>query len=265
MIALQGGRNFRDLGGYSTQEGRRVRMRRVYRSGVLAYLTDEDHAHLCELGIRVVCDFRAPNERTREPVRWRDAQILHRHWDYDQRTVNLRGMLVGLVGSESLDAAKLVPDITRRAMLKLYRAMPTRLQEPYTWLFRQLIAGELPLVFNCSAGKDRTGVAAALILTALGVPREQIFADYMLTSQVVDLEKVLFSSPIASVGIDDHGYLTKIGREAREPILTVHPEYLEAMFEQLATDFGSTESYLEKHLGLGPRQLSALRAQLLED
>src|SRR5277367_5117220 len=95
MIPLQGGRNFRDLGGYTTVDGRRIRWGRVFRSGAISYLTDRDHEYLKPLGIRTVCDLRSPRERQREPIRWGSDQPDILEWDYDGRSVSLRAYLTG--------------------------------------------------------------------------------------------------------------------------------------------------------------------------
>ena len=256
IIDLEGGRNFRDLGGYAAADGRRIRWGRVFRSGVMSYLTDRAHLQLRPLGIRTVCDFRSPREREREPIRWGPAPVEVLHWDYDSRAVSLRAFMT---------AKEISPEVSRSTMAALYRKMPLLFKTQYTALFERLATGEMPLVFNCAAGKDRTGLAAALLLTALGVSREDIIADYVLTDTAVDLEKELFAHATGSVGLgDDHSYLHHVSREAREPLLRALPEYLDAAFGQIAADYGSAARYLEQELGVDASQLERLRARLLE-
>jgi len=256
MIPLQGGRNFRDLGGYTTTDGRRIRWGRVYRSGVMSYLTDRDHEYLKPLGIRTVCDFRTLRERQREPIRWGSDQVDILEWDYDARSVSLRAYLTDTEFS---------PDIARSTMRALYRKIPVIFQTQYAALFDKLASGDLPLVFNCSAGKDRTGMAAALLLLSLGVSREQVMADYVLTDSVVDLEKELFAHSGGSVALgDDHSYLQSVGHEARIPLLKALPEYLEAAFDQLETDHGSVPDFVRRALGVGEEKLERIRARVLE-
>jgi protein-tyrosine phosphatase len=256
VIPLQGGRNFRDLGGYATAEGRRVRWGQVFRSGVMSYLTDRDHETLRPIGIRTVCDFRTLRERQREPLRWGSASVDVLNWDYDARHVSLRGYLSDTAFS---------PETARNTMLTLYRKIPQVFRTQYAALFDQLSSGSLPLVFNCSAGKDRTGLAAALLLAGLGVPRDQIMADYVLTDAVVDLEKELFAHSQSSAGIgDDRSYLERVSVEARMPLLKALPEYLDAAFEQLEADHGSAADFLREALGVGEEKLERIRARLLE-
>ncbi|MET0987299.1 MAG: tyrosine-protein phosphatase [Steroidobacteraceae bacterium] len=258
VLPLQGGRNFRDLGGYITADGRRLRWGRVYRSGVMAYFTPEDRTHLDTLGIRTVCDFRTPQERKREPTSWNKVPEQCLTWEYDHRAVSLRGYLD--------HSAPLTEEIARGCMALLYRKLPSTLAQVYTDFLVKLSAGELPLVFHCSAGKDRTGFAAALLLTTLGVPREQIYADFTLTNDVVDLERELFEHPRSSVGLgEDRNYLMKCSREARSPLLKAFPEYLDAAFETVEQDHGSVESYVRNRLGIDATAVKRMQAHLLEE
>lgn len=257
LILLEGGRNFRDLGGYATDDGRRVRWGRVYRSGVMSYFTDADRIRLDELGLRTLCDFRAPAERMREPTNWQSASAQFLHWDYDFRTVSLRAVLA--------DVREFSPEVAHRCMTELYRRLPTLFAQPYADLFRKLADGALPLVFHCAAGKDRTGIAAALILTSLGVPRDTVFDDYLLTDRAVDLEAALFQHRRTSIGVgDEHAHLRTIGREARAPLLEARPEYLDAAIEQIEGEYGSVEVYLRQRLGVTDEMLRSLHSHLLE-
>jgi protein-tyrosine phosphatase len=256
VIPLAGGRNFRDLGGYTTTDGYRVRWGRVFRSGVMSYLTSHDHDYLRPMGIRTICDFRTLRERQREPIRWGSAHAHILEWDYDARNVSLRAFLTGTDFS---------PEIARSTMCSLYRRIPTLFRTQYAALFDQLAYGDLPLVFNCSAGKDRTGMAAALLLSSLGISREQIMADYVLTDSVVDLEKELFAHSKSSVALgDDHSYLESVGHESRIPLLKALPEYLDAGFDQIETDHGSAADFVRDVLGVSEEKLLRVRERLLE-
>lgn len=256
VIPLQGGRNFRDLGGYTTVDGRRVLWERLYRSGVMSYLTDQDHACLRPLDIRVVCDLRTLRERQREPIRWCSTDVINMQWDDDQHD----GVVWDLLRSTDFPAWR-----AKAAMITLYRNIPSRFEKKYSQLFSCLAAGRLPLVFGCSAGKDRTGVAAGLILTILGVPRDQVMADFALTDRVVDLEQVLINVSNGGIGLgQDRLLLLRASKEAREPLLRADPEYLEAAFDQVEADHGSIEAYAQKRLGMTGQMLSNIRNHLLE-
>jgi protein-tyrosine phosphatase len=257
VIPLEGGFNFRDLGGYETRDGRHVRWRQVFRSGAMSSLTARDDSLVQGLGIRVICDLRTLRERQREAVRWAGSEVLRLEWDYDPRHISLGNL-------ES--AARLSQQAATDEVLTFYRRLPSLFEQQYAGLFAQLAAGNMPLVFGCSAGKDRTGLAAALLLTCLGVRPEQVLADYALTDQVVDLEATLSRASSGSLGFgEDHSYILKMTAEARAPLLKASPEYLEGAFDQIRRDHGSVEAYLRSRLGVSDDAAASIRAHLLED
>jgi protein-tyrosine phosphatase len=224
---------------------------------VLTYLTPADQSQLDALGIRVVCDFRNAKERQRETVRWTRPDLEVLSWDYDHHLVSLKAML----GAEALTATT-----GRVAMIRLYRALPTFLAEPYAGLFRRLAAGDLPLVFACAAGKDRTGLAAALVLETLGVQREVVLEDFRLTERAVDLERLILQRPERGIGLDpERRDLLAVSVEARAPLIAADPEYLEAAFDAIESAHGSLARYVEERLGVTSSALEQLRTHLLED
>jgi protein-tyrosine phosphatase len=257
LVPLEGGRNFRDLGGYRTGDGRRVRWRVLFRSGVLSYLTAEDWRHLSGLGVRTVCDLRAPHERAREPVQPRPADVQWDEWDYDSRDVSLRSHLTA--------HAMLTPETARSSITALYRELPARFAAQFAGIFQRLVAGSTPLIINCSAGKDRTGVASALVLSSLGVVRDDVLADYVLTNEAVDLERELFTHPRSTVGVGgEHEHLTRLAPDVRVPLLAAHAEYLEAAYEQIDADYGSVTGFVRDCLGVSDIEVGGLRDRLLE-
>jgi protein-tyrosine phosphatase len=256
QLLLEGGRNFRDLGGYRTVDGRSVRWRRIFRSGVLTYLSPADRAQLEELDIRASCDFRDEEERAREPTLWPRSDVRKFAWNHVRGSLGMRKLLAG----RELDA-----DFGRSTMLAFYARLPYRFVTQYTDMLRLLAEGAAPLVINCAAGKDRTGMAAALILASLGVPREQILEDYALTDHAVDLERELFAHPRTSVGFGaDRELIAKVSPEARAPLLQARPEYLQSAFEQIESREGSVDVFLRNTLGLTEERRKALRGHLLE-
>lgn len=256
LPTLQGARNFRDLGGYRTAEGLRIRWGAVYRSGSLTYLTDAGRSQLSALGIRAVCDLRSVAERSREPTVSLGADVEALHWDYDFASVSLRGLL--------RSAAAPSVEAMRGSMTELYRRLPALFAEPYAAVFSQLAQGNLPLVFHCAAGKDRTGLAAALILTSLGASRQVVLDDYALTNTAIDLEATLFQHRAASIGVgDEHAHLSSVGSDVRAPLLEARPEYLQAALGQIEHDHGSVGGYLSHRLGVTEDMLQAIRGRLL--
>lgn len=246
LLPLQGGRNFRDLGGYGTTDGRRVRWGRLYRSGSMASLTDSDYRYLARLGIRTVCDFRSNSERNAEPTLWKatpTAEIVT--WDYEM--ASQAGELVKLI------RAGVTAERMNLVMAGFYGSLPYEYAERYRRMFGELVAGSVPLAFNCSAGKDRTGVAAVLILSALGVPRETVIDDYLLSNVYLPPESG--AKAVAAMGMPT---------EIAKLLGGVERSWIEATLATVERQDGSIESYLEKRLGVGPAEIARLRSLYLE-
>ena len=176
-LPLEGANNFRDLGGYRTADGHYVRWGLVYRSGYLVNLTPKDSAYLNTLGIRLVCDVRADGERMRAP-------------DPDQWTGNAPELLSVPIGPNR-DGTLSAEDLKKRVAkinaeskdsIRGYDYAITDATQ-YGKILHRIASGDLPAVEHCTSGKDRTGVFSAILLTALGVPRETVIQDYLLTTQ----------------------------------------------------------------------------------
>jgi protein-tyrosine phosphatase len=256
MLPLTGGRNFRDTGGYATADGCRVRRGMVFRSGAMAYLTNADHAHLRTRGIRLICDLRTAKERNNEPNNWPDTSVKTLSWEYDPSIISLR---------EFRSAREFTADSSRDAMTALYRRMPRAFSTVYADVFRALADDDLPAVIHCSAGKDRTGLASALILLSLGVQTSDVMNDYTLTERLIDLEHLIFAHQQGSIGMDeDHSFLSKLGPDVRRPLVSSPAAYLEAALKQIRLDHGSVEGYIHDGMGIAPEVLQRLRTRLLE-
>ena len=250
VLPLEGGRNFRDLGGYAAADGRTVRWGLLYRSGGMAGLTAADYAHLDTLGLASLCDFRTPAEREAEPTVWAGTAKPD-SWTHD--VASLRGDLARMFDAGAMPSAAAMRD----AMLGLYADLPEAQAPGYAELFRRLVAGAVPLVFNCTAGKDRTGVAAALVLTALGVPRETVREDYLLTDAAADFGRM-------APGRKALDALAQLPPDVLAPLLSADPAYLDAAFAAIETRYGSIETYLAERLGVGAAALDRLRARYLQ-
>jgi len=250
VLPLEGGRNFRDLGGYRTVDGKQVRWGVLYRSGNPANLTAADFGYLARLGIRSVCDLRTNAERKSEPNRWAQTQAIA-YWtrDYAVSSANLDS----LVANEYTK-----PEEVKASMADVYRKLPFDQAPGYREIFRQLATGDVPLAFNCTAGKDRTGVGAALILSALGVPRETVLADYALSDKVVDYRKIYSGEKLAALGP-----MAKLPVQSLDALFASDPEYLRATFAAIEGKYGSVDVYLRRELGLDESQLEAIRRKLL--
>lgn len=256
LVPLEGGCNFRDLGGYATTDGRRVRPGQLYRSGVMSYFTPADSATLTALGVRTICDLRRDNERNNEPTAW-PVEVNLVAWD-EEMAMEKRGEL-SWRDSSNLEQA-------REVMRQTYRTMPTWLHSRLVGLFELLANNAVPLVFHCAAGKDRTGLSAALILHCLGVPRETIYRDYEFTNRAVDLGAFLQHHRTARLGLSsDKQPLTAMDEALRQAILRADSDYLTAGLNQIEQDHGSLDGYLRDVLGVSDAARAEIRRNLLTE
>ena len=185
-IALEGGSNFRDLGGYKTVDGQQIKWGRIYRSGALWRLTDDDWRQIADCGIVTVCDLRSDEERELSPTLWRGgAATRHVGQPY---TADL------LFGTLAAHLPTGVGELDKR----LYASFPELLAASLREVFARLLADDAPVLIHCSAGQDRTGFAVALLLTALGVPPETIIEDYLLSTTLRRPENEMNRSAIES-------------------------------------------------------------------
>ena len=244
VLPLQGGRNFRDLGGYRTADGRTVKWGLLYRSGQMHDLTPADYAYLQKLGIRTVCDFRDTRERTGEPTLW-PAGTAPRIFS-DDYALDMSGMM--LPG----DPSTWTHDGIVAAMAATYPKLLDQFRGQYRRMFAELLAGNAPLAFHCTAGKDRTGVAAALLLSALGVPRATVIEDYLLSNQ-----------HMAPPPAHPTGFWAKLSPEAARTFAGVDHRYIEAVFAVTDRHPGGMAGYLSDEMGLGAPEIAKLRAMYL--
>lgn len=251
LLPLEGGVNFRDMGGYATRDGRRTRWKHLFRSGQLSKLTEAGRAQLAELGIRVVVDLRTATEQEHEPSAWVE-EFGARYWSrpHSERFGNLYELAAR--GIASVDHAH---EIMRNG----FREVPFQQAPAYAVLFQALAGGEVPAVFHCTAGKDRTGGAAALLLAALGVPREVIAHDFAMTERAVDLRTALQVPGRHQTMSAFAGLPPEVGAIIRGS----HPSYIEALLDSIDERCGSIAGYL-RELGLSPADQAAVQAHLLE-
>jgi protein-tyrosine phosphatase len=251
LIPLEGGVNFRDMGGYPAADGRTVRWGKLYRSGTMGLLTPGDYDVLAERGIRTIIDLRTGVEQEDDPNVWaREAGIGYWSRDHDETFGNLHEMAgQGIATAEEAHAI----------MMAGYRHLPVQHAPAYAEMFRRIAAGHVPIVINCTAGKDRTGAGAALVLATLGVPRDVIAGDFAMTERSVDLAKAL-----AGRKVSRHAdrYL-ELAEPVKRALGRAHPDYILALLDVIDSDFGGIERYLS-HLGLAASDPAAIRDTLLE-
>jgi protein tyrosine/serine phosphatase len=253
-LPLEGVDNFRDYGDYPVAGGRRLRRGRLYRSASHARATDEDLERLAALDIAVVVDLRRKEERKREPSR---------------RPAGFRGLVIANEQDHEEDGwrdhimnADLSAESFRAFLINYYREAP--LDERHIDLFRRyfltLAEADGPVLIHCAAGKDRTGILAALTHHVAGVHRDDMTADYLLTNDPVRmarrLPQVIQAIHEASGKVpDEAAVMTAMG---------VDEVYLEAAFGVMAEQFGGADAYLERALGITAELREAVVARLVE-
>jgi protein-tyrosine phosphatase len=248
--------NFRDFGGWDTGDGARVARGKLFRSASFHEASDADIEKLNAMDLRFLVDLRRPEERAHEPSRWTNESCRVIFNDGGAGAGSgpaLPPHLVALLQSD------LSPQATRDYMLGLYRDIPfdARLIKLYRDWFAELGEGGAGIV-HCAAGKDRTGVACALTLLALGVDKEAVFADYEFTNQAVDLERRM---PRIQARMEER-LARKLDPAALRPMLGVEIDYLHAALDEIEARSGSAENYLTDVLGVGANERAALRAKL---
>lgn len=240
-VPLEGARNVRDLGGLPTRDGRRTRRGRLYRSDTLAYLSPADHQRLRELDLRAVVDLRTPEERQRAPDRLPENLPLSLHSPGFIPRGNAEMFA-------EINAGRMGADDAVQAMLGQYRNLTLDHAAQYRAFLAALLSpGQQPLLFHCASGKDRTGIAAAIVLLALEVPREWIVQDYVISNyqrRPVDL----FTAGAAGPAV--------------EWVMAADPRYIEAALDAMIDAHGSTEAYLAE-VGADASARQALRELLV--
>jgi protein-tyrosine phosphatase len=243
-IDFEGAHNFRDLGGYPSELGGELRWGLVYRAGRIDQLTGRDQELFESLGIRTVFDLRRHDERERcpDPVANVHVCLMSRVFDdasmpdtaafvdHDHSVEFLRQLYIGLLAHAGREIGEILTGIAR--------------------------ADALPVLFHCTAGKDRTGVVAALLLSWLGVDRETVLDDFELTEQYIghELHEEMFQRML------ERG----MAPEAAAGMLHASRDTMAAALDELEIRFGGIERYLREMAGLDTATLTALRERLIE-
>lgn len=255
VLGFEGIHNFRDIGGYETLDGRTVKWGRLYRSGTLHEASRSDLAYLQQLGLHTMVDFRSSAEKLEEPDRLPEPPgfTVVEIPTLDGGDNSVAEEIMARI--ESGDFSGFEPE---SFMLEANRHFASR----FTPQFRQflqtvLAAGGEPVLWHCSAGKDRAGFAAAILLRILGVPAQTVLQDYALSKEyaLAARERDIFLLRLFK------------GDEAADKltvIMGVEPEWLAAGFAQIDADFGNFDNYVRDGLGLGAAEVSTLRELLLD-
>ncbi|SHJ58819.1 protein-tyrosine phosphatase [Roseomonas rosea] len=241
-VELAGCTNLRDIGGYGGHGGRRVRFGQVYRAAALGSLTDADLPLLGSLGLRTVADLRGVEESGRAPSRLPQPGPAIVHLPVEPTVgASLRDILATgrATGEDVLSVLGRAYLAYATEKLPRFRALLELVAEP----------ARRPILFHCSAGKDRTGFATALLLLALGVEREAILADYLATNRFWKRE---------------HALPENTPPEVAEALNRAHQHLLEAALERALAGYPDIESFFAGAMGFSPARLAELRDALLE-
>jgi protein-tyrosine phosphatase len=238
-LNLEGASNFRDLGGYPTGDGRMVRWRQIFRSNHLGHLTAADIDIVHRLGLRSAFDFRGHEERA-SAVCGVETITVH--------SLPIEPTVVAALRA-CLAAGALSADDALEIMRESYRNYVRHNTHSFRALFAHLLEERAPLVIHCTAGKDRTGFACALVLHALGVSDDVIAADYLLTNRFYRRD------PSAGSDLPD---------DVRQAIGSVDASFLIAGLGAIIADYGDLENYFRDGLGLGDRERATLKQRYLQ-
>ncbi|MFK4144958.1 tyrosine-protein phosphatase [Streptomyces sp. NPDC004065] len=254
---LAGVRNFRDVGGLPTVDGRRVRHGVLFRSGHLAHATAEDAAFLSSLGLHTIFDFRnAADQRLEGP----DVELP------GVRNVNLPlsdpadgAEFWKMVRDGDLEQLRSILADGKGAdrMIASYRMIITQRTAEHSRVLHEIAGDSVPTLMHCAAGKDRAGLSVAVTLLALGVERDAIVADYLESNAKHRRYRVHRSSTAASA------YCPEV-MELLSPLFDARAEYLTAALETIEETWGGVDAYLERGLRLAPETRERLRDRLLD-
>jgi protein-tyrosine phosphatase len=249
-VKLEGAFNFRDLGGYPAIDGRRIKWGRIYRSDSLTRLTPSDRDVLKQIGIRLVCDLRAPAEVKKRPDHLpEDGEIEYLNFPI------VSGNFDTVTAHEKIKKGD-IDWLTEDYMIKGYINTIDSYATTWAAVFERLAASASdPLVFHCTGGKDRAGVCAALILLSLGVSEETVIYDHGLSNEfLADILPKLYSY-FSSFGIE---------KEKLLPYLTAVRAAITTLLDHIRHTYGSTVDYLKNKAGVSQKTLELLKQKLLE-
>lgn len=254
---LAGVRNFRDVGGLPTVDGRRMRHGVLFRSGHLAHATAEDATFLAALGLHTIFDFRNAADQSLEGP---DVELP------GVRNVNLPltdpadgAEFWKMVRDGDLEQLREILADGKAAdrMIASYRAIVTERTAEHSQVLHALAEDSVPALMHCAAGKDRAGLSIAVTLLAVGVEREAILADYLESNAKHRRYKVHRSSSSTSAWSPEV-------MELLSPLFDARAEYLTAAFETIEKTWGDVDTYLTQGLGLTPGTRERLRERLLD-
>lgn len=250
---LRGAPNFRDIGGYAVANGQKIRCERVYRSGNLAKLSKSDLKRFAALNIHTILDLRNPHEVKQSPNRLPQNHTYKLHnIDFPHPHINYVELFQKTMTGKMRDFD------FYQFLLDEYTRYVTQHDEQLKAIFSHLINPEnYPILIHCTGGKDRTGIVIALLLHSLGVDKDAIFHDYLLsqTYMAAYLRKMMITVKLMS--------LFRVNLKQLKPLAETYPEYLQQAWDTIENQHGSLESYLA-NLGISPERKNHLQTLLCD-
>jgi protein-tyrosine phosphatase len=252
-LPFSGAKNFRDLGGYRSMDGKTVRWRVLYRSDSLHKLTDADQKRLLALALDRIIDFRAAHEKEQEPDRLPtsmnnlrveipilDSSTKVWHDSREEFEKNLKNIdpAIYMIETNAELASRFTPEIRQ-------------------FIQELLSSNGRSVLFHCAAGKDRTGFAAAILLRTLGVPQDVVMEDYLLTNKYL-LSAYRWNLVLAQL-VKGKRFMSAV-----KAFMEASPKYLGAAFDAIDREHGSFENYIQHGLGLSKQDIDHLKNLYLE-
>jgi len=258
LLSLQGIENFRDVGGYQTDDARCVKWGKIFRCGHLMQMTEIDGALLEPLAIKAIFDLRTPPERQSFPTAWQcvlqpEIHTIDVHAEGDDPKADLFQLI--------LDGQISQHDV-RSHMLADYALMPYQFAPMLKKICQHLlVTPDGGIVMHCTAGKDRTGLVVGLLLTLLGVPEKSIYEDYLLSNEGFSCREKL-EHMVATFGHKVENIDACM--EVLKPLIQVESDYLKTALDAIEKQSGSLQRYFEEILAVTPQQQKNLQNQFLE-
>lgn len=255
VVRLDGAQNFREVGGYPAGNGRKMRRGMVWRSARLDALSGEDAKRIEGFGIRTIADLRGAQERAAHPTHTAVLKSAAIH-AWDTPSMNADQFRAEFFQTDA------GPDHALNMVLGLYRSLADHHAVQLAETFAVIAGGGAPVLIHCTAGKDRTGVAVALLLELIGVDREWILADYALTEHLLDIEKLGLAAALG-VGLSA-AQLERLDARAMHHMFRSDPRYLIAALEHIQTHYGSVPAFAVQRLSMTETMIEDLRSALTE-
>lgn len=260
LLNIKNGYNFRDLGGYQTKDGHFVKWDKLLRTGSLANLSPADQQLLESIPVSIDIDLRSPAEVRQSPDKRLQTASYHHLSVFDADETDASH------SDEEVAKRMKEPGNGYRHMLTVYKRMATisSAQAAFQALFSLLLENKQSgaILFHCTAGKDRTGMAAFLILSALGVPEDTIMQDYLLTNKVTQEVRTKWLNEL-------RGRLDQLGAdetfiENRAALSSVNIDYLSTAIKTIKSEFGDIDHYLTDYINLSAGDILQLRKLYLD-